>query len=49
MPSLSSDSPVMIIVRPALAPNDLSSATTATGSVAARIAPKVMHMFMSHS
>ena len=49
VPSLKSDSPVMAIVRPGDAPSALSSATTATGSVAAVMLPKTQqfHHFQS--
>ena len=47
VPSFSSDSPVITIVSFGDAPSSFSSATTATGSVAAQIEPNVMERFQS--
>ena len=47
VPSFMSASPVICIVSLGLAPTALSSATTATGSVAARIEPNAIARFQS--
>ena len=47
VPSLNSASPLMSMVRRWLAPSSLRMATTATGSVAARIAPNASARFQS--
>eukprot|EP00962_Isochrysis_galbana_P018950 scaffold5502_cov115-Isochrysis_galbana.AAC.2 len=49
LPSFSMDSPAMTMVRTGGAPSSLSSATTATGSVAASTEPKASARFQSQS
>ena len=45
MPSFRSDSPSMTVPSRGLAPTSFSSATTATGSVAARMLPSTIETF----
>jgi hypothetical protein len=49
VPSFISDSPTIKIVNLGLAPALFSKATTATGSVAAKIDPKTIHRFQFQS